>query len=188
MSEVKITVGITAFNCHKYLNDAINSVLDQNTDHWSGIIILDGGADKQTRQIFQEFDNPKFQKYVFKENQGPYGARSKAIELSNTEWYCQLDGDDLLTKNAIKLILETIKTNPDAEFIYGNCEHFSERSSEIKTPIKDPKTLYVYYETSMVGVNSHRMLIVRDFQNKIIYRAKVINIDKAELVAPFVYF
>jgi hypothetical protein len=54
--------------------------------------------------------------------------------------------------------------------------------------IKDPKTLYIYYETSMVGVNAHRMLIVRDFENKIIYRAKVVNIDKAELVAPFVYF
>ena len=54
--------------------------------------------------------------------------------------------------------------------------------------IKDPKTLYVYYDTSMVGVNSHRMLIVRDYQNKIIYRAKAINIDKAELVDPFVYF
>lgn len=54
--------------------------------------------------------------------------------------------------------------------------------------IKDPKTLYMYYETSVVGVNLHRMLIVRDFENKIIYRAKVVNIDKAELVAPFVYF
>ena len=54
--------------------------------------------------------------------------------------------------------------------------------------IKDPKTLYMYYETSLVGVNLHRMLIVRDFENKIIYRAKVVNIDKAELVAPFVYF
>lgn len=54
--------------------------------------------------------------------------------------------------------------------------------------VKDPKTLYMYYETSMVGVNAHRMLIVRDFENKIIYRAKVVNIDKAELVAPFVYF
>ena len=105
-NKVSISIGITVFNCANYLHDAINSVLDQNTDHWSGIIVLDGGADRETVHIFQEFEHPKFLKYVFKENQGPYGARTKAIELSNTEWYCQLDGDDLLTKNAIKLILE----------------------------------------------------------------------------------
>ena len=143
MSELKITIGITAFNCGKYLHDAIRSVLDQNTDHWSGLLILDGGADKQSKQIFQEFDHPKFQKYAFKENQGPYGTRAMAIELSKTDWYYQLDGDDLLPKNAIKLILETIETNPDAEFVYGNCEHFSNNSFRIKTPIKDPGALCV---------------------------------------------
>ena len=143
MSELKITIGITAFNCGKYLHDAIRSVLDQNTDHWSGLLILDGGADKQSKQIFQEFDHPKFQKYVFKENQGPYGTRAMAIELSKTDWYYQLDGDDLLPKNAIKLILETIETNPHAEFVYGNCEHFSNNSFRIKTPIKDPGALCV---------------------------------------------
>ena len=64
----------------------------------------------------------------------------------------------------------------------------AKKNNRFLREIKDPKTLYMYYETSLVGVNQHRMLIVRDFENKIIYRAKVVNIDKAELVAPFVYF
>ena len=82
----------------------MRSLLDQDTDHWLGIIVLDGGADKETVHIFQEFEHPKFQKYAFNENKGPYGTRAKAIELSKTEWYYQLDGDDLLPKDAIKLI------------------------------------------------------------------------------------
>ena len=72
-----ISIGITAYNCHKYLHDAIRLVLDQDTIHWTGVLVLDGGADKQTRKIFQEFEHPKFQKYVFKENRGPYGTRNK---------------------------------------------------------------------------------------------------------------
>ena len=107
------------------------------------MLVLDGSADKQTRKIFQEFEHPKFQKYIFKENQGPYGTRAKAIELSKTDWYYQLDGDDLLPKNAIKLILETIETNPYAEFVYGNCEHFSDNNSVIKKPINDPEILCI---------------------------------------------
>ena len=135
MSKKKITVGITAYNCHKYLLNAIRSVIDQGSDLWTGILILDGDADRKTRKIFEQFKHPKFQKYAFNENKGPYGTRAKAIELSKTEWYYQLDGDDLLPKNAIRLVLESIETNLEAEFVYGNCEHFSKNSFQIKTPI-----------------------------------------------------
>ena len=142
-NKVLISVGITAFNCAKYLQDAINSVLDQNTEHWSGIIVLDGGADRDTTHIFQEFDHPKFQKYAFKENQGPFGTRVRAIELSDTEWYYQLDGDDIMPNNAIGDVVDAIEKNPNSEFVYGNCESFSNNSSKIKTPVKDSEALSI---------------------------------------------
>jgi len=141
MSKKKITVGITAYNCHKYLLNAIRSVIDQGSDLWIGILILDGGADRKTRKIFEQFKHPKFQKYAFNENKGPYGTRAKAIELSKTEWYYQLDGDDLLSLNAVRNIIEAIKNNPIAEFVYGNWEHFSTNQILIKTPIEDPEAL-----------------------------------------------
>jgi hypothetical protein len=54
--------------------------------------------------------------------------------------------------------------------------------------IKSPTYLYVYYETSTVGVDSHRSLVVRNSENKIIYQIKAVNIPKSEVVDPFVYF
>ena len=136
-----ITVGITAFNCHKYLQDAIFSVINQSSKDWRGILILDGGADKQTIKVFQEFNHSKFKKYAFSDNQGPYGTRSKAINLSTTEWYYQLDGDDLLPPHAINDVLEIIRGNPKAEYIYGNCEHFSPGKSTIRSPAKNSEVL-----------------------------------------------
>ena len=136
-----ISIGITAFKCHQYPKAAIDSILAQTVDDWLGILILDGGADKKTSQIFYEFNHPKFQKYCFKTNRGPYGTRSKAIELSKTEWYYQLDGDDLLPDNAIESILCTITGNRDAEYIYGNCEYFTSANSEIKYPLEDIEAL-----------------------------------------------
>ncbi len=136
-----ITVGITAFNSGIYLSETIKSVLEQKCDQWFGVIIIDGGSDRITRRIFDKFNHPKFKKYIFKNNQGPYSTRQKAIELSDTEWYCQLDGDDLLPVNAVNDITEAIKKNPDAEFIYGNCEYFSKGHSEIRKPVDDPDYL-----------------------------------------------
>ena len=115
MADIKITIGITAYKCSKYLKKAIESVIIQNSNQWDGVLILDGGADKKTTKIFNLFEHAKFRKYAFKENQGPYGTRAKAIELSKTDWYFQLDGDDLLHPNAVKNIIETIKNNPSAE-------------------------------------------------------------------------
>ena len=64
----------------------------------------------------------------------------------------------------------------------------AKKNNRFLRDIKDPKTLYLYYESTKIGVNHHRILIVRDYNNKIIYRSKAINISKAELVSPFVYF
>ena len=52
---MKITVGITAYNCENYLADAIQSVIDQNTNNWLGILVLDGGSNRDTTKIFQNF-------------------------------------------------------------------------------------------------------------------------------------
>ena len=132
---MNITVGITAFNEGKLLVEAWDSVINQDIDSWEAVMVLDGGADQQTRKYFESIQHPKLKKYSYNTNQGPYGTRTRAIELSNTEWYCQLDGDDLLPSNAVNDIIEIINKHPHAEFIFGDCEHFSNITHMVKKPI-----------------------------------------------------
>ena len=130
----KITIGITAYKDSDYLEMAINSVLNQTSSDWNGTLVLDGGSDQETKKIFDDFEHPKFQKYELLENKGPYGARAKAIELSDTEWYYQLDGDDSLPSNAISDVISGIDNNPGADYVYGDCLHFNSKKSFIKKP------------------------------------------------------
>lgn len=134
MNKNNITIGITAYKDSDYLEMAINSVLNQTSSNWNGALVLDGGSDQKTKKIFDDFEHSKFQKYELLENQGPYGTRTKAIELSNTEWYYQLDGDDLLPSNAISDVINAIKNNPGADYVYGDCLHFNSKKSFIKKP------------------------------------------------------
>ena len=129
-----ITIGITAFKVSKYLEEAINSVLKQSSEDWLGVLILDGENDKETIEIFENFNHLKFKKYSFSKNLGPTVTKNKAIELCDTEWYYQLDGDDILPYDAISLINKAIDENPDSQFIYGNTECFSRKHSFIKKP------------------------------------------------------
>ena len=136
-----ITIGITCHNSGFYLQEAWESVLKQTNSSWHAVMVLDGGADKQTKNIFQQIEHPKLKKYVFEENQGPYGTRIKAIEMSDTKWYYQLDGDDLLPSNAINDVIKAIEKNPKAEFIYGDCEVFSNASTNLIKPLSDEEQL-----------------------------------------------
>jgi len=140
-SKALITVGITAYNEGSYLKEAWNSVVNQTDNRWEAIMVLDGGADKQTKKIFQQIVHPKLKKYVFEENQGPYGTRIKAIEMSDAKWYYQLDSDDLLPPNAINDVIKAIENNPKAEFIYGDCEVFSNDSTNLIKPLSDEEQL-----------------------------------------------
>lgn len=141
MSKAKITVGITAYKNSNYLNEALNSLINQSVDNWECIFVLDKGADRNTHKIFDSFDHPKFLKYKCKSHKGAEQARHKAISLSSTDWFFQLDSDDTIPSHALSEILKKIKENPKAEFIYGPTLHFSKDHSYVMPPSTDPEVL-----------------------------------------------
>ena len=141
MKDLKISVGITAYKNSKYLIEALDSLINQSTDNWECIFVLDKGADKNTQKIFNKFDHPKFIKYKCETHKGAEQARHEAIKLSSSKWFFQLDSDDKIPRNALSEILKTINENPKAEFIYGPTMHFSSNHSYVIPPSNDPEVL-----------------------------------------------
>jgi glycosyltransferase involved in cell wall biosynthesis len=125
MSKNLITIGITCYREGKWLQECWDSVLSQTDNRWEAIMILDGGADEATRDIFEKIAHPRLTKYSLKTNVKQYLTRTLAILNSKTDWYAHLDGDDLLPKNAVSLIIEAIKKNPEARFVFGECKLYN---------------------------------------------------------------
>jgi len=138
---LSITIGITAFNEGSLLNEAWNSVLNQNTDKWMAVMVLDGGGDRKTRKHFESIQHPNLKKYSYSSNQGIYPCRTKAIKLADTEWYFHLDADDLLPPNAIELVIKNINKNPNIEFLAGACKSFNLGPEKIMYPQNNPEVL-----------------------------------------------
>ena len=141
MHNVKISVGITAYKNSKYLIEALNSLINQSTEDWECIFVLDKGADKKTQKIFKKFDHPKFIKHECETHKGAEQARHEAIKLSSSDWFFQLDSDDKIPQNALKEIIKKINENPKAEFICGLTNHFSKNNSYVMPPSNDPEIL-----------------------------------------------
>lgn len=131
-SDVKITIGITAYNEGDYLCEAWSSVIQQTDNRWNAVMILDGGADKETQRIYNNIEHPFLKKIKLDNNKGPYFARNLAIENAKDDWYCHLDADDRLPPNMVYNIQSTIDKYPNSKYIIGRCLYFDENSFHVR--------------------------------------------------------
>ena len=133
LPDPSITIGITCYREGDWLRECWESVANQANPRWEAVMILDGSADEKTRAIFDSIEHPRLRKYAMQKNVGPYLCRTQAILNAMTEWYAHLDGDDLLPGEAVALILKAIEGNPQAKFVFGDAQHFSQDVSEIRS-------------------------------------------------------
>jgi glycosyltransferase involved in cell wall biosynthesis len=134
MTEALITIGITCYREGAWLQECWESVLAQTDDRWVAVMVMDGGNDALTREIFARLDHPKLRKHAMPENVGPYSARNKAFELTETPYHFYLDGDDQLVPDAVRLVLQAFEKNPSAGIVYGDYECFGDRSLVVRYP------------------------------------------------------
>ncbi len=86
------TVVIPCFNDGLYINEAVNSILNQ-TVLPEKIIIIDDGSREETWDILKKIKSPLVQ-VIYQENTGVCGARNRAIEAATTDFILTLDADD----------------------------------------------------------------------------------------------
>ena len=53
---------------------------------------------------------------------------------------------------------------------------------------KHPEWLYFYYTKSTVGVDANRVLVIRDYTNRVVYKSKNINIPYEEVLTQILDF
>ena len=144
------SVIISIYNTEKYLEDSINSVLQQSIGfNKIQIILIDDGSTDNSGKICQSYQNkyPDNIKYIRINHMGVSIARNTGLKYAKGEYINFLDSDDKWDKNAFKYVYILIK-------LYKNLDIISCR-------IK-------YFETS----NGYHLL---DYKFK---NSRIINLDK----------
>ena len=100
--------------CYKqahFLDESLQSVLEQTYTYWECIIVNDGSPDN-TESIAQQWcekDN-RFS-YLYKENGGLPSARNRGIKRSKGEFIVALDSDDILHSDFLTRLVPELKSN-----------------------------------------------------------------------------
>ncbi len=126
----KVSVIIPSYNCSRYLNDSIKSVLSQSYKDLELIVVDDGSTDG-TEKVVGAYLNDQRVKYVRKaQRSGLSTARNTGIERSGGELVAFLDADDIFLPHKLSRQAELFRRNERCDVSYTNEAYFEEGSNK----------------------------------------------------------
>jgi len=118
MKNTQVDVIIPTFNSLPWLEEAIDSVLDQTHSNLKLIVVDDGSTDETEKFMNSLRDNRVT--YLKKDNAGVSSARNMGIANSNSKYIAFLDADDYWSSNKLEEQLKVIDKNINIGLVYGH--------------------------------------------------------------------
>lgn len=110
-----ITVLMPAFNCGKFIAQAVRSILNQSFTGFELIIIDDGSLD-DTQSVISNFKDPRV-RYFKKEHTGLMDSIDFGFNKSANEIIARMDADDLAHPLRFQRQLDFFKNRPDVDLL-----------------------------------------------------------------------
>lgn len=125
---VKITVYIVSHNYGRFLDQAIQSVINQTFKNWE-VIIFDDNSIDDTYEIASKYVRTSSHGiYVIKnsENLGLQKIANMAIALAQGDYLLRIDADDYLHPTALQTLYKAISKDKSYEMAYSNFYYIDE--------------------------------------------------------------
>lgn len=129
----KVSVIIPCYNHGQYLNEAVESVLNQTWQNFEIIIVDDGSDDEKTRLILADYNKPKT-RIIHTDNQGLASARNNGIKEAKGEYVLPLDADDKIGSEYTEIAVKILDENPDIGIVYCQASYFGDKDGLIDLP------------------------------------------------------
>ena len=137
--EALVSIIVPVYNLEGYVDNCLNSLVNQTYQNIEILCIDDGSTDKSAEVIksFAEKDSRII--YVYKENGGVSSARNLGLDMFKGDYVMFVDGDDYLHPQAVEILLYPILESNTSiscgnlEIAFDNTElkAISEHNSEI---------------------------------------------------------
>ena len=190
IKEPKISIIITYYNLGKYIQDCVSSILNQTYQNFE-IIIVNDNSNEENFKILQNINHEKITKINLEENKGQLLAFIEGLKVSQGEFVCMIDADDILLPNYLKTLLYThlnnnfaliscasgeindkneitsYKTNLQNEINYQEIENLFKTSDNFKIiPIKAPFGLWSWNPSSSAMFRKSSLEILKFYPEK----------------------
>jgi glycosyltransferase involved in cell wall biosynthesis len=107
---MKFSIVIPCYNDFRFLEETINSCLNQTYKNFE-IILVDDGSSSDIEPYIEKFKNQI--KLIKKQNGGQGSARNLGIRNSSGQWIVPLDSDDTIPENFLEIAMKNIVSEND---------------------------------------------------------------------------
>ena len=114
-----VSIIMPAYNCEKYITEAIASVINQTYQNWELIVIDDCSQDNTVNIVKRlALEDTRINLYQNERNVGVSKTRNKGLSIAKGQWIAFLDSDDCWASEKLEKQMEFIKAHPNALLTY----------------------------------------------------------------------
>lgn len=156
-----ITFCIPFYKGLEYLQEAMQSVVNQTNPLWRCIVVDDAGPETGVEDIVRSFGDPRFSYVRNSQNLGLAGNWNRCLELADTPFVSIFHADDRLSPGYAEVMLKLAAENPKALAYFCRTRiinasgqeafSFADQFKKILMPTRK-QVIYLQYEDGLAAI------------------------------------
>ena len=140
-----ITVAITAYNEEKFIESAIQSVIDQQFDHPYEILIGDNCSQDNTQRVVEAYlsnrsNDVPIHYYRHEQNLGFIRNYNFLVNQAKGKYFCFAGGHDLWSDHFLTSLFQALESDPEAVLASPNTVWIDEEGNAMNRPTSNYDT------------------------------------------------
>ncbi|HQQ94608.1 MAG TPA: glycosyltransferase family 2 protein [Bacteroidia bacterium] len=112
IEQILVSVILPVYNAEHFVQEAIQSILDQSYTRIELIVVNDGSNDS-SENIIRAFQDPRLVYFKNEYNIGLIASLNKALQLARGELIARMDADDIAMKNRFEVQVNMFRSDPE---------------------------------------------------------------------------
>ena len=135
----KVSIVMPNYNCEKFIEETINSVVNQTYSNWELLIVDDCSKDNSVEIVKRYCEkDERIKLFVNQTNSGAAASRNLALREAKGKWIAFLDSDDLWAANKLEKQLAFMAEN-GYKFSFTKYSQIDENSQFTGRVVTGPK-------------------------------------------------
>lgn len=126
-----ISIIVPVYNVEKYIENCIESIVNQTYKNLEILLINDGSTDNSGYICDKWGSKDNRIQVIHQENQGLSDARNVGIKKSKGQYILFVDGDDIIADNMAQFLVETIERK-GVDCVFCQYEYINETANKVK--------------------------------------------------------
>lgn len=141
MNKPLVSIVMVNYNHEDFLQDSIDSIIQQTYQNWELILVDDGSTDKSV-DIIRSYNDSRIKPIFLPENSHICIATNRGLEQVKGELVARLDSDDIWRKDKLEKQVKFFDEYTDANVCFTKLDIIDETNTIVNDKIKDLYDLY----------------------------------------------